>query len=317
MPTKILFHLISLFCTITVFAENQTIRICRPNNMVSALFYIAESAKLFETEGLTPEFQTTTNGKLCQDTMLARKSDFLMTAEGPFTYIAQYNPPIKIIATTQKNPETAIFARKDSGIKSFADLKGKRLGYLPGTVSYFFLTRILEKNSIAKTDLKLTAMQPPTMPSALIGGAIDAFSMWEPWGAQAGAVLKDNFIILEDTAAYQYESILLAHQEILDSNPEQAKKLLRVLKKALKYLNENQEVSFDILTTALKFDPIPLRRLWNKYDHSVGTDASVVNLMSENFKILQAEDLNFKDIPLPDFNKYLDFSYLNSIEDNK
>ncbi len=317
MLNKLLLHSSLIFFALTVFAENQTIRICRPNNMVSALFYIAESAKLFETEGLTPEFQTTTNGKLCQDTMLARKSDFLMTAEGPFTYIAQHNPPVKIIATTQKNPETAIFARKDAGINSFADLKGKRLGYLPGTVSYFFLSRVLVKNHLAKSDLKLTAMQPPTMPSALIGGAIDAFSMWEPWGAQAGAVLKENFIILEDTAAYQYESILLAHQEILDSNPEQAKKLLRVLKKALTFLAENQEASFEILATALKFDPTPLRRLWNKYQHSVGADVGIVNLMAENFKILQAEDPNFKDIPLPDFNKYLDFSYLKSIEDSK
>ena len=142
----------------------HSVTFCRPNNMVSALLYIAEAKGYFKDYGLNAKFEKTTNAKICQDMLLANNADYMTGAEGPFTYLAASNPPIKILAMLQQNPETSVFARRDRGITKFEDLRGKRVAYLPGTVSYFFLGRVMKKYGISRSNLQLTSMQPVNSP---------------------------------------------------------------------------------------------------------------------------------------------------------
>jgi sulfonate transport system substrate-binding protein len=118
----------------------------------------------------------------------------MRSAEGPFTYLAASNLPLKIFGMLQQSPETSIFVGKDRGIAKYEDFKGKRVSYLPGTVSYFFLVRVMKKFGTNRSGIRVTAMNTPTMPTALIGGSVDAFSMWVPWGTQAAVQTPDNII---------------------------------------------------------------------------------------------------------------------------
>ncbi len=295
-------------------AKLKPVTFCRPNNMISALFYIAEKKNFFKEEGIDPKFETATNGKICQDMLLARKADFMIAAEAPFTYIAASKPPIHILAVVQKNPETAIFTRADKGIKNFNDLKGKRIAYLPGSASNFFLSKILRKNNILKSDIKLTAIQPPAMPQALVSGAIDAFSMWEPWGSMSRSGLGENLIVLEDSSTYQQFALLTAHKEALTIDRTIPISVLRSVTRASNFIKTNNQESFNILKEAIKFEESAFKRLWDKYDHSISLSKEVISLMEENFNILKTDDENFKDSEMPKFKDYIDSSYLKSID---
>lgn len=305
----------TLVLCLAVAAQESATRItfCRPNNMVSALLYIAEAKDFFKREGIDAKFEVTTNAKICQDMLVARGADYMTGADGPWTYLAAQNPPLKILAMIQRNPETSIFARKDRGIQNFEDLRGKRVAYLPGTVSYFFLGRVLEKHGLSKSDLKLTAMQPPTMPAALIGGSIDAFSMWEPWGAQAEAGLNDNLINLTDTDAYQYEAFLTAHQDALKTHPDVPVKILRALISAEKFIESHNEEAFDILSMEIRFDEKAFKRLWPQYSHRVRLEDAPLKLMHENFVMLQRDDENFKESKIPVFRSFVEERFLTQI----
>lgn len=287
---------------------------CRPNNMVSALPYIADAKGYFKSRGLNIKFEKTTNAKICQDMLLANNADYMTGAEGPFTYLAASNPPIKILAMLQQNPETSIFARKDKGITKFEDLKGKRVAYLPGTVSYFFLGRVMKKFGIRRSDLQLTAMQPPTMPAALVGGSVDAFAMWEPWGAQAATQSPENIINLTDTALYQYEALLSGRNEAIAANPEVPKRILHALIEAEQFIKENNSEAFDILSKVIAFEENAFKRLWNQYKHTVRLDDKPIKLMEENFELLKEDDANFKDVPSPNFRSFVDTSFLKTID---
>ena len=315
---KLLVVLFTLpFCFISAaYADKRTVTevtFCRPNNMVSALLYIADAKGFFTSHFLNPKFETATNGKLCQDMLLARKVDYVATAEGPFTYLAASNPPIKIIAMIGRNPETSLFVRKDKGISSFSDLKGKTVAYLPGTVSYFFLGRVLKKCNLQRSDLKLTSMQPPTMPTALVGGSIDAFSMWEPWGSQAMLQMPENVINLADPSIYQYESLLLAQEDSVKSRPEVPRAILLALIDAENFVRDHNNEAFDLLSKLITFEPTAFKRLWPLYEHRVRLESKPIELMKENFKLLQEDDLNFKDSPMPNFKAFVDDSYLRDV----
>lgn len=291
-------------------ASPQVVTFCRPNNMVSALLYIAESEGFFTQNGLAPRFETATNAKICQDMLLAGQADYMTGAEGPFTYLAASKPPIKILAMLQQNPETSIFARRDRGITKFEDLRGKRIAYLPGTVSYFFLGRIMKKFRIERSAVRLSAMQPPSMPAALVGGAIDAFSMWEPWGARASS---DNVVNLTDTDLYQYEALLSGRIEAIAAHPEIPDKILKALLQAEEFINENNDKAFMILSDAITFEKNAFKRLWPGYKHRVRIEQGPIRLMEENFRLLQEDDDNFLNVPIPDFNSFVDRSFLQRV----
>ncbi len=292
----------------------QSISFCRINTMIAALLHIADAKGYFKSQGIDASFITATNGKICQDMLLARQADYAIVAEAAFTYLAASNPPFKIFAMLGQNPELAISARKDRGVSRFEDLRGKRVAYLPGTSSFFFLMRVLKKFNIPRTEIKLTSMQPPTMPAALLGGSIDAFSLWEPWSSQAKALIPDNVIEFSGAAVYQSESLLVGHSHALNTSPEIPVKILRALIEAEAFLLKNNEEAFAILSKAIAFEPVAFKRLWPDYKLGVQIAERPINLLDENFKLLQESDTNFKDLPLPDFKSYVDSSFLKQID---
>lgn len=310
-------HFVSLSNESPSPAKLIPVSFCRPNNMVSALSYIAEAKGYFSRHGLAPKFETATNAKICQDIVIARKADYMTGAEGPFTYLAASSPPIKILAMLQQNPETSIFARQDRGISRFEDLKNKRIAYLPGTVSYFFLGRVMKKFGIARSDLKLAPMQPPTMPAALRGGAIDAFSMWEPWGAQAVSQMPGQVINLTAPELYQYEALLTGHSEALKSQPEIPGKILRAFIDAERFITEHGEEAYEILSKAITFEATAFKRLWPSYKHKVRLEGSPLKLMTENFELLKEDDVNFVDSKMPNFKSFVDASFLATIDPSR
>ncbi len=295
----------------------KQVTFCRPNNMVSALLYIAENKGFLKEIGVKPRFETATNAKICQDMLIAKRAEFMTGAEGPFTFLAASNPPLKILAMLQQNPETSIFARKDRGVVKFEDLKGKRVAYLPGTVSYFFLGRVLRKYNLSRSDVLLTAMQPPSMPAALIGGSIDAFSMWEPWGTQATSKMPDDIINLTDTELYRYEALFIGREDVISKDPELTKNLLRALIKAEHFIEDNNQEAFEILAKAIAFEPNSFKKLWKYYRHSVRVDPAVITLLKDNFEMLKEDDANFKDLPTPNFSAFVDPAFLEEVEPSR
>ena len=295
----------------------QSVTFCRMNSMVSALLFVAETKGYFKDQALNVNFEKTTNAKICQDMLIAGNADYMTVADGPLTYLGASNPPIKILAMLQSNPETSVFARKDRGISVFRDLKGKRMAYLPGTVSYFFLTRMMKKHGLGRADIHLTAMQPPTMSAALIGGSLDAMTIWEPWGSQAMRQLPNNVINFTDPDIYQLEVFFVGRDEAIKANPEIPTRILHALIEAEKFIKENDEEAFAILSNAIAFEPEAFKKLWKHYKHKVRIDSHPITLMEENFALLKEDDANFKEAPIPNFQSFVEPSFLRAIDQSR
>jgi NitT/TauT family transport system substrate-binding protein len=71
------------------------------------------------------------------------------------------------------------------GIKSFKDLKGKKVGLEVTLVEHLMLLKAMEKFGMADTDIELVNFPTNETPQALASGQVSAIGAWYPVSAQA------------------------------------------------------------------------------------------------------------------------------------
>jgi len=66
-------------------------------------------------------------------------------------------------------------------IKSFKDLKGKKIALEEFSVSHFLLTLALNKNGMTLKDVKVVNLSAGDAAAAFMAGRVDAAMVWNPW----------------------------------------------------------------------------------------------------------------------------------------
>jgi NitT/TauT family transport system substrate-binding protein len=82
--------------------------------------------------------------------------------------------PMTIVSTIYQSNPNEVSALKKSGIKSIADLKGKKVGVPSGSSQTTMLPLFLKANNLKETDLTLMNMPPTAMVPSLLQGQVDA-----------------------------------------------------------------------------------------------------------------------------------------------
>jgi NitT/TauT family transport system substrate-binding protein len=129
--------------------------------------------------------------------------------------------PVKIVYLGHRYG-SAVVVRKDGPVKSFADLRG-RVVAIPSRFSdeRLIIHKAARDNGIDASSIKLVEMAPPDVAGALAAGAVDAFSMGEPYPSQAemGGYGRVLFHAGEYWPDY-ISCVLVVRQDVIDSRPE-------------------------------------------------------------------------------------------------
>src|SRR5271165_3402511 len=118
---------------------------------------------------------------------------------GDLAFLSVYaaGAPIKAIGGTRSDARTqAILVRKDSPIKTAADLRGKRLAGTRGGWGQFLIDATLEKTGNKIEDATFAPLGPVDAKIALLAGSIDGWAVWEPYVSYA--TLKDGARVVAD-----------------------------------------------------------------------------------------------------------------------
>ena len=130
-------------------------------------------------------------GKQCLDTVIGGGADIATTAEAPVTAAAMANQPIAFVAGMEYSDLKTI-VRGKAGIKSKADLRGKKIGFTAGTGSEVYTATLLKAAGLTPDDVTLVNLRPQEMLPALAAGSIDAFDTWEPHIANAKKAIGES-----------------------------------------------------------------------------------------------------------------------------
>ncbi len=247
--------------------------------------------------------------------LLAGSLDMCGTTLAHAIYSASRGQPIVLVAALC-NKCSALVVKKGGPVKTIEDLRGRKIGYVPGTMHEILLREALTRNGLSPDkDVRLTRVDFFDMGMALARGGIDAFLSGEPFPTLA--VHKGYGKIL--SYPYYGESIgtlnagMLVTRETLEEKPELVYQMVLAHARATQYLKAHEEV-------------------WLKKASTFGTSLEVLSKAAPNMELTWEMDAAFvkkaqalgarmKALGLiekqPNYKKLFDLSFVKKVKANR
>ncbi len=119
-----------------------------------------------------------------------------LVGDAPFTFAAASGVPVKAIAAIRQTQEgLAILVPESSSIRSFDELKGKKVATGRGSIGHQLVLAALESRGWTVNDVQLVFLAPSDAKVAYTQGSVDAWSTWEPYVSQEEVLFKSRRII--------------------------------------------------------------------------------------------------------------------------
>jgi sulfonate transport system substrate-binding protein len=119
-----------------------------------------------------------------------------IVGDAPFTFAAASNIPVRAIAAIRQNHDgLAILVPETSPIKSFDELKGKKIATGRGSIGHQLVLAALESRGWTANDVQIVFLAPSDAKVAYTQGSVDAWSTWEPYTSQEEVLFKSRRII--------------------------------------------------------------------------------------------------------------------------
>lgn len=239
--------------------------------MQTTAYFVAIEEKLFEKACIEIDSNKMESPNQIIDALIADRADFGPPgAAAGIAMIAESKFPGKLkifglqgggIKVNRIND--GLIVKPDSTIQSFADLKGKTLGHVPG-IQWRTISRYMVRNAGLDPDKDVTlvdlavAMQVP----AVVGGTVDATLSLEPVGSIAVASGKAKRAMTNPVAGVIadpfYSGVSIMTSKFLSERPAVAKRVVAVIDEATDMVNANFDKYKDVVPkfTAIKPDQL-------------------------------------------------------------
>lgn len=295
-------------------AAAQKITVAYTVQPQSTLVNIALAKGYFAEEGLQVQPLVHTFGRASLQSLLDHKADFATVAETPVMFAVLKGEKIFVIANIEASTlNNAIVARKDAGISAAADLKGKRIGYTPGTTSEFFLDSLLTANGLTRQQVKALAVKPEEMQEAIMAGKVDAVCTWNYPLTQIKRLLGSNGTVLFDREIYTETFNVAAQQDYVRKNPETVKRFLRAMIKAENFAAKKPEESQSIVSTATTTSPDLVREVWPAFNYRVVLDQTLLITLEDETRWAMKNRLTEETL-MPDYMNFIHTESLQAVK---
>ena len=144
--------------------------------------------------------------------------------------------PVAVMMVYNNTP-AAVLALKKSGIKSPADLNGRKLGAPVFDAGRKAFPIFAKANGLNLPSINWTAMDPPLRETMLARGDVDAitgFTFTSLLNLNARGVKDEDVVVLSypDYGVKLYGNVIIASEDLIKRNPEAIRAFLRAFTKA-------------------------------------------------------------------------------------
>jgi sulfonate transport system substrate-binding protein len=283
-----------------------------PGHMKFVLFRdLGLLAKEFEKEGIKVEFLTFNGGAEAATAVATGALEVIYTGNNPALRLAATGADVKAIGLSSWVPstETVIVTRPDSPIASLADLKGKRVAYLTGTVRNSVFSKALRTVGLGTADVQSLNLGFDAAGPALARGDIDAIvessaTVQKLIDAGGAKLLYDASDRPEWAAPY----IITVNGNFARTYPQVVTRLLAADIKLARWVDQNYEETIRLFVAGTKSSEKAVRDTYKTREFFQTpdiTEAAVKALHDEETFMAEAKLIKGK----VDYAKWIDRSY--------
>lgn len=175
---------------------------------VDGQIWLAQSMGSWQREGIDVALTRFDTGIALFQALVGGSLDVLSTGAVISNFPARGQGKVFLIndvewATAQ------LWARPEAGIKTIADLKGKKIATTAGTTANVFLYEALKSNGldIAK-DVEVVNQPMPQAVTAFIAGAVPAVALWVPFNLQVEEQVPGAKMLVDASKYYPQAAIV-------------------------------------------------------------------------------------------------------------
>ncbi len=282
-------------------------------SMVEVTSHIAYHNKYFEEEGLDIDLVFTASGNLSLERLLKGEFDIVTVTGTPVVHKSFLRNDFVIVGDIVHPVEHQVLARKDRGIKSTSDLKGKRVAVMRGTSADFFMDSFLIYNELRRTDLEIVNILAPQLPDAIERGDVDAIFCWQPFILKAQQKLGENAIILPSKNIHTVPWLIITMKTFAKENPDVLEKFTRAIIKAEGFLKHNRSEAVRIHAEMSKVDKDIVDTLIDNMTYELSLEHYLlINLENQARWAIRHKYTDKQKVP-----NYLDLIYSDALESVK
>jgi NitT/TauT family transport system substrate-binding protein len=250
-------------------AKLDVVKVGLPPIVDVAPLYVGVEEGFFEAEGLDVKPTLAQSGAALLPSVLS--GDFHIGFGNTVTQIlaSSKNLPLQIISsgsvggTTPEEEVDPVLVKKDSPIKTPADLAGKKIAVsaLDG-IDSVTTSNALKKHGVDPSKIRYVEVPYPDMVPAVEAGRVDAARANEPF-ATTGRDLGQRTILTPfiDTAEHLTIANYFSTTKFINENPDIMKRFLKALDKSLTFSQENPDVVREVVGTYTALDQKVVKKM--------------------------------------------------------
>jgi sulfonate transport system substrate-binding protein len=267
----------------------------------------------FAEQGLAVEAKAVQAGIQAAEALTSGGADAAVMGDAPGIIAAASGMPVKIVVSYGGGEGMhRLVAAPKAGIRSPADLKGKRVGIQMGSSTHGGFLLFLERNGLDASALKLVPLNPADMPEAMLGGEIDAGVGSEPWPSNIEARVEGSYEVATLSGlGNTYPLVMLVTNRYAEEHPEAVVAALKATKQAVDFMHQHPDEAASLIAEATGVPLARERKVMDALEWQVVMDDATVNSHKQTANFLYGQR---KIAHLPDWHQTVDRSFIEQVD---
>ncbi|MFN7229444.1 MAG: ABC transporter substrate-binding protein [Synechococcaceae cyanobacterium] len=133
------------------------------------------------------------------------------------------------------------------GIRSIADLKGKKVAAEEGTVDHYLLLKVLKDNGMTAADITFVPLETGAAAAAFAAGQVDAAAVYAPFTTQALKRAGSKVLTSSREHPGAISDLLVCRREFVEKNPQAIQKVVNAWFATLQQIKADPAATLPIL----------------------------------------------------------------------
>jgi NitT/TauT family transport system substrate-binding protein len=199
------------------------------------------------------------------------------------------NPKVRLLFTLAEG-QYRIVAKRSAGIRTLADLKGKRVVVPRNTSAHYHLVAMLRSAGVAESDVTIVTAPATGMAAAIMRGEADAISMWEPESQNAADALGSDAVIFQNNKVYREFFSVYSSTDVL-GNPKRRAELVefvRALAGMTREVQKDPRRFFPLFSRVTGHPEAQIARGWEHHAFPLAVPPDLLDIITEEEKWVAA-----------------------------